>query len=395
MIYSSLIFGAWLACSADSNKEEGNTDTALPSEPSDSNQPSSEPDMPPDTGDELAPPRLSMIDVSATSGADAAAFIDVEVPEGVTSMQLDLSASRYLQLQYILNPEGLIVFDYLDWTMTDERLLMAATPYFLDVSIPWPPRMSDPSIEPGMWTYVVSTIASGGTPEPYKDVSGRLTMKRDDDLTTGRVRVLAGRAIGVSDNPAYNAAISGLLTHLKDTYAEWGIEIDVREEELPINAELPNILPTSSTLISAMTYREDNEIFLVFGNTNGVDGKSAHVRYTPCPLMPSYLSIITLSWETASGEDGQLNTEELELWKSELVQAVGHYMGLNHVIDISGSSLDALSDTPACETLEECETLAGDNVMFPYPVCTSDGCLVRDQLTPQQREQLQLYTGTE
>ena len=391
----NLFFLSLWACSGASNKETATPDTAPVSEPGDANQPSSEPDMPPDTGEEPGPPRLLSIEVNARSGADAAAFFDVEVPEGVNSMQLDLIATRYLQLQYILNPDGLIVFDYLDWTMTDERLLNAAIPFFNVASIPWPPRMSDPQIEPGLWTYVVTTIAAGGVPEPYKDVSGRLTMKRDDDLNAGRVKVLAGRAIGVSDNPAYDAAINGLLSHLESTYAEWGITLDIREEEIPINAELPNHLPTSSTLISAMTYREDNEIFLVFGNTNGVDGQRAHVRTSPCPLMSTYLSVITMSWETAVGPDGQLDTEELDLWKSDLVQAVGHFMGLNHVIDVSSSTLDALSDTPACESLEECETLAGDNVMFPYPVCSSDGCINRDQLTAQQREQLHLYVGTE
>ena len=102
---------------------------------------------------------------------------------------------------------------------------------------------------------------------------------------------------------------------------------------------------------------------------------------SPCPLMSTYLSVITMSWETAVGPDGQLDTEELDLWKSDLVQAVGHFMGLIHVIDISSTTLDSLYDTPACERLEECETLAGDNVMFPYPVCSSDGCINRDQLT--------------
>ena len=95
------------------------------SEPGDANQPSSEPDIPPDTGEEPGPPRLLSIEVNARSGADAAAFFDVEVPEGVNSMQLDLIATRYLQLQYILNPDGLIVFDYLDWTMTDEEGIAA------------------------------------------------------------------------------------------------------------------------------------------------------------------------------------------------------------------------------------------------------------------------------
>ena len=101
----------------------------------------------------------------------------------------------------------------------------------------------------------------------YKDVSGRLTMKRDDDLNAGRQRCLLVGRLAYQTIP--------LMMHqclLVDGKALMrnGESLDIREEErlmlsYPITCRKFN-------LISAMTYREDNEIFF-FGNTNGADGQ--------------------------------------------------------------------------------------------------------------------------
>lgn len=390
---SLFILTGLLACGQGSNKATDSASAGDTSSTEPSNQPSSEPDDSPDTS-EPQPESILTYQFAMESAADSSVVIDVEVPEGVTAMQFDVLGEKYMELQYIVDPNDTIVFNYVDWITTDERLLDATSTRTFQVSIPWPARMVDAPIEAGRWSLLMKTVDSDGYPEVYREVEGRVTMKRDDDFSQGRVRILAGKATGISDNAAYEAAISSSITHLRNVYAEWGIELDIRQEPIPIAPDLPITMPISTSLLSASTFSDDREILLLFANSVESD-LIVDNAYVPGPLMPSHRSIVGVGWNAATGGDGQLDSTELDLLKEELVQGIGHYMGLRHVVDATGTSLDALSDTESCSDLTDCEAKLAANIMFPYPVCSTEGCIARIEITEQQKEQLQLFVGTD
>ena len=79
-----------------------------------------------------------------------------------------------------------------------------------------------------------------------------------------------------------------------------------------------------------------------------------------------------------------------------MAHEAGHFLGLFHPVQFDGDEVvyrDALDDTPACGSRDECEPLLQTNLMYPYVSCGEDECY-QDDLTPEQAGVLQRYAGT-
>ena len=67
--------------------------------------------------------------------------------------------------------------------------------------------------------------------------------------------------------------------------------------------------------------------------------------------------------------------------------------GLFHPVETTYDLWDALDDTEKCTNENECEDDLGANLMFPWPVCDSSGCVSQNQLTPEQQGVMHRYSG--
>lgn len=387
-----MLIAILLCCSVDSTK---NLDTSEIMDTSDTSEVQDTDTSPPDTSDTSEPEDTFLrVDVGDYSAQDGSILFDLEVPEGVSAFQFNLQSDKFVGLYSIVNPDGMIVYNYIDWLSSDEILLDAVNPLLRQVAIPWPTRMEDGPLEPGLWTIQVGAFNNEGGYEPGWEIRGAAMMKRDDDFSLGTMRVFAAKATGVVDNPAYVAAISALLNELESRFLLWGITLEIREGEMLISPVIPEYTYQATTLITASSNTTEDETLVLFGDVVGVNNQSVEVGYTPGIMIPTQRSLIGMGWDDAVGSDGQLDSSELDIWTEELLQALAHSMGVHHPVDMDSWKYDALSDTPTCTSIEECETELGSNVMFPYPVCDDEGaCIPRTELSPMQIEQLHLYTG--
>ena len=138
----------------------------------------------------------------------------------------------------------------------------------------------------------------------------------------------------------------------------------------------------------------ETELLMVIVET--LDGGVNYLGYAggiPGALTPSPRAAITLSWLANSGVDGHFNEDDIRLFGETMAHEASHYMGLFHPVEESLESRDALEDTQDCEPIEDCEERYGDNLMFPYPICSFSGCLPQERLTSDQTGVLHRYTG--
>ena len=78
-----------------------------------------------------------------------------------------------------------------------------------------------------------------------------------------------------------------------------------------------------------------------------------------------------------------------------MAHEVGHYMGLFHVVEGGYSSFDAIGDTPRCNGQNQCQNMLGDNNMYPFSLCSAQGCVRQRVLTPGQLEVSNRYLATD
>ena len=113
----------------------------------------------------------------------------------------------------------------------------------------------------------------------------------------------------------------------------------------------------------------------------------------PGPLVPSGRSAVAVNASIAAGPDGEFSAGEVQLLAETMAHEAGHFLGLYHPVETTYDSWDALPDTPECPNELNCLQSLGTNLMFPFPVCDSVSCVPQVDLTPQQGDVANRYTG--
>ena len=105
-----------------------------------------------------------------------------------------------------------------------------------------------------------------------------------------------------------------------------------------------------------------------------------------------------MSWVAHAGSNGTFSESEILLMGETMAHEMGHYIGLFHPVEDGWVYFDALEDTVTCNSWEQCDNRLGDNLMYPYPVCTGfsfDSCGRQDVLTAEQAGVQNRYLGVE
>jgi len=222
-------------------------------------------------------------------------------------------------------------------------------------------------------------------------------LKQDPDLENGLLEVDLVYAGAAAEDTELERAIGEAIEVWTDLYDQIGIELSLTErtwEEAggiappgfgsgELYEAISDSAPLGSVVVVVVDELEDAEG--IYGVAGGIPGA----------LVGSERSVVSVNAITNSGPDLVFSEEEERLLGETMAHEVLHYLGLFHPVEPDWALWDALADTPECDSQMPCEQALGENLMFPYPLCTPTGCTPQTLLTAQQGGTANRYTGVE
>jgi len=327
------------------------------------------------------------------AGPDGQLSLKFGVDEGQEAFLLtaEVEGSDLVHVSQVRDPEGTLLFDAQDEVVSDQWMTTAG---FLDsvVSLNWPILPSHEALVPGRWEVTLGTTDKTAQ-FVSADVDVHLLLKPQTRprAVLSVTLVYAGDTI---DDTLLVEASREAVRHWQDIAQAWDVDVQVTEATYPIGDIRPPGTPAAQDVeaIAAASGIGGVNVILVDGEvgSGGIYGMAGDI---PAPLVATPDSAVLISMDMARGPDALFSEEEVRILGETMAHEVGHLLGLFHPVEIDLDAWDALDDTPRCERTARCENQLGDNVMFPYPVCSWGGCLPQGSVTPAQIEVVRNYVG--
>lgn len=346
-----------------------------------------------DTGGATEIGAVQVQTLAGTTGRGGTWDIPVEIAEAGGVFQIDAARpdGGLISTEFLYSPDGDTLVSWEDWTgrfgLTDAFFVNDNVTVFS-----WPIRDSDPDLVAGEYRVGVGAVDENYRYEAGIDIDVTLYWRPHPAQRTLSVILLY--AAGLEQDRDVVAAMDAGVARWQEIYADAGITLDVRSDTIDMDANLPSLYRGSDALEAYYAGVDDLAVPVIIGDLIANDellyGEAGGI---PGPLIPSRRSGVVLSWLTCAGGDGAFSDDDIELLAETFAHEVGHYLGAYHPVESNYRSWDALEDTPACEDWRACEDAMQDNLMFPYPLCTRNGCVDQDQLTDEQGGVLSRFMG--
>ena len=339
---------------------------------------------------------LTTLRGSILSNESGRVLVPVELTGEEVSFMVTAKTDTYISLEAILDENGDEVVNWKDWlnSKSTRSLTGAFYIYGYDSIVNWPPREEDRSLSAGSWTARFTTVD-----ENYRYVEDVLVdytvqTKTDHNLDEGVVKVRLVWAEGLDTRNDLQVAVEGALVRWSEVWAAAGLTIEVTEVSSDLDPEL-NVDSVAPFPNDAVDYGgEDDDVTVVIGETiNDIRGLYGQSGGVPGTLVSTANSAVYISWLTNAGRDGEFEEFEVLLLGETMAHEVGHYLGLFHPVEATYDYYDALEDTVECTSYSKCEGQLGENLMFPYPLCSFTDCEPQGELTDDQGAVMNLYTG--
>lgn len=222
-----------------------------------------------------------------------------------------------------------------------------------------------------------------------------VVLKSDVDLETGTLQVNVVYAGTTGDDPDVVQAIDEGLRIWTQMYASIGIELLVETYRWDGASALE-----APGLGDPEAYQEISDQS-PFGGVNVVIVEDilaqrdiyGYAGDIPGPMVASSRSGVAINIAEAAGTDGVFDDRDLQILGETMAHETGHYLGLYHPVESTYDKWDALDDTVDCNSQPSCEDLLGSNLMFPFPICSSSGCIHQEQITENQAMVTHRYVG--
>lgn len=320
--------------------------------------------------------------------------LSVEIEDGMTAFMVTATGDNYLDVEEVVDPDGDTVFSWEDWD-GKYSLTEAVSPYYSDVTFNWPIREKDDRLMTGTYTVYLGSYGGSGRPRE-DDLDIYLARKRDDSFDSGVIAARVVYAKGVDKDEDVVAAVEGAVERWREIWAAYGIELDEEFATSDIDSDLPYPLYASNGIKEIANDTDGRQITVLIGETvEGADDLYGIAGGIPASMSATPRSAVCISWLANSGLDGDFSDDDIRLFGETLAHEVGHYTGLFHPVEMDWDYYDALSDTDSeCDSMRDCQDALGDNLMFPYPVCSRTECTPQDQLSDGQVGVKMRYTGT-
>ena len=327
------------------------------------------------------------------AGADGQVSLRFAVDEGQEAFLLtaEVAGDDLVHVSQVRDPEGALLFDAQEEVASDEWM---ATAGFLDtvVSLNWPILPSHAALTPGRWE-----VTFGTTDKTAQFVAADIDVHLLLKPQTPQRAVLSVALVYAGDTIEDSGLVEAsreAVAHWKDLALGWGVDVQVTEATYPTADIGPPGTPNAQDVeaIAEASGIGRVNVILVDGEvgSGGIYGMAGDI---PAPLVPTPDSAVLISMDMARGPDALFSEEEVRILGETMAHEVGHLLGLFHPVEIDLDAWDALDDTVRCERTARCESALGDNVMFPYPVCSWGGCLPQGSVTPGQIEVVRNYVG--
>jgi hypothetical protein len=351
-----------------------------------------------DTSVSIAPPSNSMIEVSSwTVNTNGGGALDVEIEIGpdVTAFMLTGTSRKDVGIEGVVDPDGKVLLHWQDWWTSDESLTEAIWGYDNTTALNWPIRDVDDPLREG--TYVVQVAALSNGDYTSGKVNLTLHTKQDPSLTSGTVYARIVYTGSVDQEPGVVRATEDAVERWREVWAAYGIElIESYDTAETIDSDLGFWYAGDDAMIDIAAGLETGSVVVYMGEQVSGDFETLGVAGgIPGTLSPTPMTYVVVSWLSHAGFDAQFTKAEKSIMGETMAHEVGHYMGLFHPVEENYSEWDALADTPRCDTWSTCEDQLGDNLMFPYSVCSGNDCVPAGILSTNQQGVVHRYTGTQ
>lgn len=296
-----------------------------------------------------------------------------------------------LSVEYVTNHRGQDVLSWEDLYDSSDSLTGAIYSESTATQINWPVRADDGKLHRGDWS-----VSLGLVDDDYNYLGGvafdwTLQVKHDPDFKEGLINITVAYADGLEDDAEVSAAVEGAVSRWEEIWGDYGLSLSVTWT----TADLPGDLSFEDGGLKEVAAKGSNrDVLVVIGESIESDPYTyGYAGGIPGTLVATDYAAIYASWLANAGGDGSFSDDDVRLFGETLAHEVGHYTGLFHPVEDGWEYWDALSDTAHCASADACESKLGDNLMFPYTLCDTSGCLAQDQLTGDQEGVMQRYTG--
>lgn len=327
---------------------------------------------------------------------DGTATLDVDIDGSESAMLITVQGNALLAVDSIFDPDGNEVFYWNDWYSLNTYLTAAVWPLGTDLVLNWPVRAEDAPLEAGTWQVKIAAVNEEGVYQSGEVLTARKQTKEDEDFSDGEVKVVIAFAEGIEEDAAVVEAVEAAVVRWEEVWDPFGLSLTVRYATAEIDADLPYVGDGTEEVAELSAQTDSDEILMIVGETIRSEdlyyGVSGNI---PGSLVDTPRSAVAIGWLANTGLDGEFSSDDIRLMGETMAHETSHYMGLFHPVETSFEVWDAVSDTEDCTYQEGCESSLGDNLMYPYPVCSAFSCMPQDALTNIQAGIIHRYTGTQ
>lgn len=321
----------------------------------------------------------------ATSTGNGTARVRVRLHEGYTAVQFvaDIGAPYLVHVRSVEDPAGRLAFASAEWNDNPRSKTNAG---FVSrvATLGWPVLPEDLPLSPGVWQFELGVVdeAQRYAAAPF---GVHVLAKADPDFEVGRLDVNVIYTDGLDGSAAVRDAVADAQRAWADLYAQIGIEVafqqytyDVADLGPPAFGEEPRYADVAAqTRVRAVNLVLSPQIVgleQIFGIAGDIPG----------PLTPTSRSAVQVSTALAAGPDGRFSEEETRLLAETMAHETLHFLGLFHPVESTWASWDVLPDTDECDAEAPCVESLGDNLMFPFPVCSAQSCVPQSWISDGQ-----------
>lgn len=338
---------------------------------------------------------LRTLSASTPSDGDGFATFTFDVVDETSALLTFYADDPHLvYVDAVYGPDGSLVLDGAEWANSPYSLTGGV---YLDgvASVGWPVLEAD-ALSPGTWTVEVGVTDAEAYYVSGVNTSFEAQLKSDLDPTGGELAVDVVYVGDVGEDADTVAAMEDAVAVWQDIYADIGISVIPEFYVIDGPAVLdPPGMGSAADYQNIAEQTDFRAVNVVIAEDLGQGGLYGMAGGIPGPLVATGVSGVGVSVLTNAGPDLVFNSLEVRILGETLAHEVGHFLGLHHPVEQSVDAWDALSDTPECDNLDSCESLLGDNLMFPYPVCSQSDCVPQGALTGGQAFTSNAYAAVE
>ncbi len=334
--------------------------------------------------------------LSKTFFSDGGGYVDIDLmlSSEASGVMITLQTDHWPALIEVVDPMGNVVLNRADWISNPQGLTEAVFANHQDVFFNWPVRIEDGPLFEGSWRFTFYLWNNAGNAQTNTSVDATILMKQDNNFSQGEVTATIVYAQGLFNDTDLTNAVNDAIEVWRDLFYQWGIDLTVLSSSSNLSTQLPN--PAAGDPVFMGLSSSDRDVLLVIGEgINSYPGWLGMTGAIPCTTVDGERAAIAIDWLSNAGTDSVFSSTEVRMFGETLAHEVGHFMGLLHPVETSWNMWDALSDTSNCANQSICESEYDDNLMFPYPVCSSSDCITQDVLTTEQTGVLHRHIAME